>query len=39
MVVMGLEGVNYVQGEPLSRTEVEVILKKLKNGKAIGKDS
>ena len=37
----GFDGVgrgNYLGGEPIRRTEVEVRVSKLKNGKAAGKD-
>ena len=34
----GVQGGNYFEGEPIRRTEVEVRVGKLKNGKAAGKD-
>ena len=34
----GIQRGNYFGGEPISRTEVEVIVGELKNGKAVGKD-
>ena len=34
----GVQRVNYFGGEPIKRTEVEVRVGKLKNGKAAGKD-
>ena len=38
MALIGVQRGNYFGGEPIRRTEVDIRVGKLKNGKAAGKD-